>query len=73
MKNCAFKLMIVAILAGAVAIATVAQVSTSTINGIVTDPHQAVVSGVHISATMRPPGSFAKQSRTPMPLLYPES
>jgi Carboxypeptidase regulatory-like domain/TonB dependent receptor len=51
MKNCAFKLMIVAILAGAMATVTSAQVPTSTINGIVTDPHQAVVSGSHISAT----------------------
>jgi hypothetical protein len=33
-----------------------AQLPTSTLNGIVTDPHQAVISGAHISATERATG-----------------
>jgi len=33
-----------------------AQVPTGTINGIVTDPHQAVVSGAHVAATERATG-----------------
>jgi hypothetical protein len=50
-KIFAFRLAIVALLACALALVTMAQVPTSTINGIVTDPHQAVVNGAHISAT----------------------
>ena len=51
MKNCVRKLVMVAILAGSATITAVAQVPTSTINGIVTDPHQGVVSGASISAS----------------------
>jgi carboxypeptidase family protein/TonB-dependent receptor-like protein len=51
MKNFARKWMVVAILVGASRITTMAQVPTSTINGIVTDPHQGVVTGAGISAT----------------------
>jgi hypothetical protein len=51
MKNCARKLAMVAILAGAVMTTTMARVPTSSINGIVTDPHQTVVNGATISAT----------------------
>ena len=34
----------------AMTLAVQAQVPTGTINGIVTDPHQAVVTGAHVSA-----------------------
>ena len=44
-KICAFKVAIFTILAGSLALAAAAQVPTSTINGIVTDPHQAVIDG----------------------------
>jgi hypothetical protein len=50
-KIFAFKVAIFTIFAGSLTLAAAAQVPTSTINGIVTDPHQAVVNGAHISAT----------------------
>ena len=50
-KKLASKVAVVAILVGAIIMATRAQVPTSTINGIVTDPGQAVVTGARISVT----------------------
>jgi hypothetical protein len=41
----------VAMFLAAMTFAMQAQVPTGTINGIVTDPHQAVVSGAHVTAT----------------------
>src|SRR5271163_1696309 len=46
----------VAALLAAMTFAVKAQVPTGTINGIVTDPHQAVVTGAHVSATERATG-----------------
>jgi hypothetical protein len=43
-------------LVGVMTLAVQAQVPTGTINGIVTDPHQAVVVGAHVSATERTTG-----------------
>jgi hypothetical protein len=50
-KKLASKVAVVAILVGAIIMATRAQVPTSTINGIVTDPGQAVVTGARILVT----------------------
>src|SRR5271155_2590480 len=46
----------VAALLAAMTFAVKAQVPTGTINGIVTDPHQAVVTGAHVAATERATG-----------------
>ena len=54
MKLCrAFCVLLFALLLATMASAVLAQVPTSTINGIVTDPHQAVVSGARVVATER--------------------
>src|SRR5271156_1689739 len=46
----------IAALLAAMTFAVKAQVPTGTINGIVTDPHQAVVTGAHVTATERTTG-----------------
>jgi hypothetical protein len=46
----------VVVLLTAMTLAVHAQVPTGTINGIVTDPHQAVVTGAHVAATERATG-----------------
>ena len=46
----------IVILVAAMTFAVQAQVPTGTINGIVTDPHQAIVTGAHVTATERTTG-----------------
>jgi hypothetical protein len=47
----------IVILVATMTFAVQAQAPTGTINGIVTDPHQAVVAGAHVSATERGTGA----------------
>jgi hypothetical protein len=55
-RRLGFGVVTVAVLVTAITLAVQAQVPTGTINGIVTDPRQAVVTGAQISATERATG-----------------